>query len=53
MIPSKRAFEKYKPRGVFSEFYGVLIEGGTGCGKTKTNVQLSGTGRNKLFSVNM
>ena len=24
--PSKRAFEKYKPRGVFSEFYGILME---------------------------
>ena len=23
--PSKRAFEKYKPRGLFSEFYGVFI----------------------------
>ena len=22
--PSKRAFEKYKPRGLFSEFYGSL-----------------------------
>ena len=22
--PSKRAFEKYKPRGLFSEFYGIL-----------------------------
>ena len=21
--PSKRAFEKYKPRGLFSEFYGI------------------------------
>ena len=51
MSPSKRAFEKYKPQGLFSEFYGVLIDGGTGCGKT--NVQLSGTGRNKLFSANM
>ena len=51
MSPSKRAFEKYKPRGLFSEFYGVLIDGGTGCGKP--NVQLSGTGRNKLFSANM
>ena len=24
MRPSKRAFEKYKPRGIFSEFYGML-----------------------------
>ena len=24
MSPSKRAFQKYKPRGVFSEFYGIL-----------------------------
>ena len=23
--PSKRAFEKYKPQGLFSEFYGILI----------------------------
>ena len=23
--PSKRAFEKYKPRGLFSEFYGIQI----------------------------
>ena len=23
MSPSKRAFEKYKPRGLFSEFYGI------------------------------
>ena len=23
--PSKRAFEKYKPRGLFSEFYGNII----------------------------
>ena len=23
MRPSKRAFEKYKPRGLFSEFYGI------------------------------
>ena len=22
--PYKRAFEKYKPRGLFSEFYGIL-----------------------------
>ena len=25
--PSKRAFEKYKPRGLFSEFYGTLLGG--------------------------
>ena len=24
MSPSKRAFEKYKPQGLFSEFYGIL-----------------------------
>ena len=24
MSPSKRAFEKYKPRGLFSEFSGIL-----------------------------
>ena len=23
--PSKRAFEKYKPRGLFSEFYGLQL----------------------------
>ena len=23
--PSKRAFEEYKPRGLFSEFYGIII----------------------------
>ena len=23
--PSKRAFEKYKPRGLFSEFYGMQV----------------------------
>ena len=23
--PSKRVFEKYKPRGLFSEFYGILF----------------------------
>ena len=23
-FPSRRAFEKYKPRGLFSEFYGML-----------------------------
>ena len=23
--PSKRAFEKYKPRGLFSEFYGMFL----------------------------
>ena len=22
-VPPKRAFEKYKPRGLFSEFYGM------------------------------
>ena len=25
--PLKRAFEKYKPRGLFSEFYGILLFG--------------------------
>ena len=25
--PSKRAFEKYKPGGLFSEFYGILLGG--------------------------
>ena len=24
--PSKRAFEKYKPQGLFSNFYGSLLE---------------------------
>ena len=24
--PSKKAFEKYKPRGLFSEFYGNLLK---------------------------
>ena len=24
--PSKRAFEKYKPRGLFSEFYGMELQ---------------------------
>ena len=24
--PSKRAFEKYKPRGLFSEFYGICLK---------------------------
>ena len=28
--PSKRAFEKYKPRGLFSEFYGISLW--TNCG---------------------
>ena len=51
MSPSKSAFEKYKPRGLFLEFYGMLIDEGTGCGKTY--VRLSGTGRNKLFSSDM
>ena len=23
--PSKRAFEKYKPRGLFLEFYGIIL----------------------------
>ena len=25
MSPLKRAFEKYKPRVLFSEFYGILL----------------------------
>ena len=25
VIPSKKAFEKYKPRGLFSEFYGIHV----------------------------
>ena len=24
MSPSKRAFEKYMPRGLFSEFFGIV-----------------------------
>ena len=24
--PLKRAFEKYKPRGLFSEFYGISLQ---------------------------
>ena len=24
--PSKRAFERYKPRGLFSEFYGIFAD---------------------------
>ena len=27
--PSKRAFEKYKPRGLFSEFYGIVLNNKT------------------------
>ena len=26
MSPSKRTFDKYKHRGVFSEFYGILSD---------------------------
>ena len=32
MSPSKRAFEKYKPRGLFSEFYGTKLTPGPSVG---------------------